>query len=406
VSKAIDKRGGNVAGFAEFRDAVKAAMERTGVSRQQLQDALGNFMLSHYLTAGSQPAVPVLRDYRIIRDTVGLGHEFDELFNDEAEREVVGKSKTGGAAAWQNGMQNKEDAAGRYTGQTEWDITAPATDAAREWAGWGTALKPAHEPICLARKPFPGTVAANVQRWGTGAVNVDGCRIGCESDEDKKSIYRKPAPNGNLNTETAFKKNTSKVVGNVYGAPAGRWPSNIIHDGSDEVVGLFPAEGNGNGPREAVRGGHKFGGDKGQNDTLVGRWHGDSGSAARYFYCAKADRAERNAGCDGLPEKVKDAEYRQPTGNPFVDCIHGCGKSATNHHPTVKPIDLLRYLCRLITPRGGVVLDPFLGSGSTACACALEGFGCIGIEREAEYIEIARRRVAYWRGRYQGRLFE
>jgi DNA modification methylase len=313
VSKAIDKRGGSVAGFEQFRDAVRAAMKRSGVSRSQLQAALGNHMLSHYLSAGSQPAVPNLRDYRIIRDTVRLGSEFDVLFADEAEREVVGQGSS--AISTRKDLQNGKGTVWGADSST-FDITAPATPEAQQWAGWGTALKPALEPITVARKPLTGTVAENVLAHGTGALNVDGCRVGTDGGTAKGS---KPMGEGN----------------GIYGAglrgaceitqlSAGRWPANLTHDGSEEVVGLL-------------------------ND------------AARFFYCAKASKADR--GDD-------------------------------NHHPTVKPTDLMRYLCRLVTPPGGTVLDPFAGSGSTGKAAALEGFRFIGIEREAEYVEIARARIA------------
>ena len=225
-----------------------------------------------------------------------------------AEREVVG-TKDANLLAVAPGQENDRS-------RTSLDITAPATDEAKQWEGWGTALKPAFEPITLARKPFAGTVAQNVLEHGTGALNIDGCRVG---------------------NETIKTQGGDKFPG-VYGTYAtckesthiGRWPSNLIHDGSDEVVGLFPVS------------------------------NGDTGSAARFFYCAKASKADRGA---------------------------------DNRHPTVKPTDLMRYICRLITPPGGIVLDPFAGSGSTGKAAALEGFGFIGIEREAEYVEIARARI-------------
>jgi hypothetical protein len=170
VSKAIDKRGGSIAGFEQFRDAVRAAMKRSGVSRSQLQAALGNHMLSHYLSAGSQPSVPNLRDYRIIRDTVRLGSEFDVLFADEAERDVVGQG-------WRVDCKQGAVNYGGGTPDGAYDITAPATPEAEQWAGWGTALKPALEPVTLARRPLAGTVAACVLEHGTGALNVDGCRV-------------------------------------------------------------------------------------------------------------------------------------------------------------------------------------------------------------------------------------
>jgi DNA modification methylase len=337
VSKAIDKRGGSVAGFEQFRDAVRAAMKRNGVSRSRLQAALGNHMLGHYLTAGSQPAVPNLRDYRIIRDSVQLGPEFDALFNDEAERDVVGRKRTGDPVSWY---------AESVRGDGLVDITAPATPEAQQWAGWGTALKPALEPITVARKPLVGTVAANVLEHGTGALNVDGCRVLADDG------YTENAVTQGINTaQTSY----APAVARRTFEPSinGRWPANLIHDGSEEVVGLL-------------------------ND------------AARFFYCAKASKADRDEGCEGLI--VKDVHRYGAGLGEGID--PNAPARNRNHHPTVKPTDLMRYLCRLVTPPGGIVLDPFAGSGSTGKAAALEGFRFIGIEREAEYVEIARARIA------------
>jgi hypothetical protein len=218
-----------------------------------------------------------------------------------------------------------------------------------DWKGWGTALKPALEPITMARKPFPGTVAANVAEWGTGAINVDGCRVGTE--QVQVNSYKGRGPFG------------ESQVGNTYDQKftAGRWPSNLIHDGSEEVLAGFPANAGGGFGRNGdgsntVRRQMKFA-MKATGETVG---YGDSGSAARFFYVAKASRADR----DGSP------------------------------HPTMKPTALMQYLCRLVTPPGGTVLDPFCGSGSTGKAAMLEGFNFVGMEREAEYVEIARRRIA------------
>jgi DNA modification methylase len=189
-------------------------------------------------------------------------------------------------------------------------ITAPATEAARQWAGWGTALKPALEPITVARKPLIGTVAANVLAHGTGALNVDECRVGTDG--------------GTRGTD--FAKTGLLGIGGkatITQLNAGRWPANLIHDGSDDVAGLL-------------------------ND------------AARFFYCAKASKRDRDEG---------------------------------NSHPTVKPTDLMRYLCRLVTPPGGTVFDPFMGSGSTGKAATLEGFSFIGAEMQKEYFDIAASRI-------------
>jgi site-specific DNA-methyltransferase (adenine-specific) len=214
-----------------------------------------------------------------------------------------------------------------------------------DWQGWGTALKPALEPITVARKPFKGTVAANVLEHGTGAINVDGCRVA-----GVKGVPASPSNAGSLGWSTGGDMDRKRQQN-------GRWPANLIHDGSDEVVGLFPQSTSTGtaGSGESDRYG-KF--TRKQTGQQIG--FGDSGSAARFFYCAKASKSDRGDG---------------------------------NGHPTVKSTELMRYLCRLVTPPGGVVLDPFMGSGSTGKAAVLEGFRFIGIEREAEYLEIARGRI-------------
>ncbi len=231
----------------------------------------------------------------------------------------------------------------------------PATPEAAEWQGWGTALKPAFEPIVLARKPLSEkTVAANVLRWGTGAINVDGCRVG--TGDDKSS-------GGNTGQD--------KVAGGLHGGgvtrsvatdySVGRWPANVVHDGSDEVVAAFPSQAGGG---KATRGGSSDG--KGIYGKSFPRGDGrevgfgDSGSAARFFYSAKASKADR----------------------------------AGSKHPTVKPVALMQWLCRLITPPGGIVLDPFAGTGTTGAAAIAEGFLAVLCEREAEYVEDIKARFA------------
>jgi DNA modification methylase len=232
------------------------------------------------------------------------------------------------------------------------DITAPATPEAQQWAGWGTALKPSLEPVTVARKPIEGTVAANVLQHGCGGLNVDGCRVGTS-----KSIPASPKTVG-------ASKHTVSMPGNQgssgWDASVGRWPANLIHDGSDEVVGLFPQNVKGQVGMSKTQGGHRF--IEGDTESVQKFDYGttDSGSAARFFYTAKASRDDRSDG---------------------------------NNHPTVKPTDLMRYLCRLVTPPSGTVLDPFMGSGSTGKAAMLEGFEFIGIEREPQYFAIAEQRI-------------
>jgi DNA modification methylase len=253
-------------------------------------------------------------------------------------------------------------------------VTAAATHAASQWQGWGTALKPAHEPIVVARKPLVGTVAANVLEFGTGALNIDGCRIG--NGEDKT--------NGGCAGTTALHEGgiTNR---NPVDFSRGRWPANVIHDGSDEVLEAFP-----DAPGQcadvkydaearktqniygAMKRKHEPSGERtyrtegGTNFAMKpGARRLDEGSAARFFYCAKASQDER-----------------------------GIGGAVKNTHPTVKPVELMAYLCRLVTPPGGTVLDCFMGSGSTGIAALRGGFDFIGIELNREYVEIARTRIS------------
>lgn len=260
-------------------------------------------------------------------------------------------------------------------------LTAPATDDARQWSGWGTALKPAHEPVVVARKPLAGTVAANVLQHGTGAINIDGCRIGDfvnttppGTDRYNKANHEqgyRPSAYGREGEASADRRYTDNGATNFAalpgprgGSPSGRFPANVIHDGSDEVVSLFPEsagqQGDVRGTEPSRTGGEGTNcyGEYGPRTNSPVR--GETGSAARFFYTAKADKEDRT---------------------------HG------NNHPTVKPTDLMRYLVRLVCPIGGTVLDPFTGSGTTLYAARMEGCKAIGIELNADYCAIAKRRL-------------
>ena len=267
------------------------------------------------------------------------------------------------------------------------DITAPATDAAEQWEGWGTALKPAWEPILVCRKPLDGTVAANVLTHGTGAMNIDGCRV--ETDDSFGGGTK-----GTSGFAAGYEHDGWKA-----GSSLGRWPANLIHDGSDEVVGLFPDTGKSTGGRI----GKKSMGNV--TNVPAGQYEkgdpgfGDSGSAARFFYCAKTNKNDRNEGLD----EFEDKENAHSTYGIHSDegLIHNNRnpenrtRAQKNHHPTVKPTALMRYLCKLVTRLGGTVLDPFCGSGSTGKAAILEGFKFIGIEKDAEYFSIAEARINF-----------
>ena len=295
-----------------------------------------------------------------------------------AERDVVGVGRAGKNALGQDSGWNKTYDPDKF------DITVPATPDAEQWDGWGTALKPAWEPIIVARKPLEGTVAANVLAHGTGALNIDGCRVSYGGEKVQTFWNNR----GGATINAAEGVGTSPRTGeDAYDASKGRWPANLIHDGSDEVLAVFPQTTSG-----ALNAGHKQGaGSFGKigGDTIMRDYGNDTGSAARFFYCAKASRADRN---DGLLNPGARRKRNDTTGGKYGEAPN---PKTSNHHPTVKPTALMRYLCKLVTPPAGTVLDPFMGSGSTGKAAVLEGFGFIGIEQDAEYIAIARARIAH-----------
>ena len=337
VSKAIDRQRHDTEQVLKVTTWLCSAVKQSGKTHAHILQAFGfnqgSGTVGHWTatTQGSQPAVPTLDQIPKLLDVLGIS--LDDVPDDIREliwtlngnkgqpgaawfeREVVGCVTKGSSPLPNNhnGRWNDGQEDGTF------DITAPATPAAKEWAGWGTALKPALEPITVARKPIVGTVANNVMTWGTGGVNVDGSRIPCESGQ-------------------------------------GRFPANLIHDGSEEaVLGM--------------------------------------GGSSRYFYCAKASKRDRDEGCEGMDKIRTGAMSATADGSMLTSSGNERTTARANHHPTVKPTDLMRYLCRLVTPPNGTVLDPFMGSGSTGKAAILEGFRFIGIEREAEYLEIARARI-------------
>jgi hypothetical protein len=382
VSKAIDKMDAaqeQQARRYRFTEWVRS----TGVTARKINDATGTEMGNHYTTHPTQPAIMTREHLEACRHLLGDIPEWVKREADIrsvesknfAEREVVGQHQT-----------DMGELGGERLGQKGGDITIAATPEAKQWEGWGTALKPALEPITVARKPLIGTVAENVLQHGTGAINVDGGRVGTE---DKIDFKRKE----NGITQSGWKD----VNRNPYEKHSeGRWPANFIHDGSEEVVGLFPVTNT--KPGSAVRNNknNPYGSERtlGVSKTPAQQTAGytDSGSAARFFYCAKASKADRDEGCEGLPERLT-MRYGEKAQGPLPQQTPSKPVPQRNHHPTVKPTDLMRYLCRLVTPPSGTVLDPFMGSGSTGKAAMLEGFAFVGIEREAEYIDIAKARI-------------
>ncbi|MGI8765702.1 MAG: DNA-methyltransferase [Gemmatimonadaceae bacterium] len=321
--------------------------------------AFGGTRTFHRLTCAIEDAGWEIRDCLMFLHGQGFPKSLDVSKAIDkaagAEREVIGFD-----AAKHRPNRDKHLLAGQPGGGGKLKAdngattTAPATDAARQWDGFGTALKPSFEPIILARKPLIGTVAANVQEHGTGALNIDGCRIGTEV----------------LSAHGGGRNDVPRCYGAGKGIPSilagsnprvGRWPANVVLDecAAELLDRQSGAVGN-HGGAGAYLSRSGFGG------GIVTPAPSDTGGASRFFYCAKASQSERNAGLNG------------------ERCTH----------PTVKPLALMRWLARLTTPPGGVVLDPFAGSGSTGIGTLQQGYSFIGIEREAAYVEIARKRIA------------
>lgn len=299
-----------------------------------------------------------------IRDTLqwlyGSGfpksHNIDKAIDKAlgAEREVIGSvikyhCNKGDTVAWNGVLPQGRD-------PNSMDITAPATDAARAWEGWGTALKPAYEPIILARKPLAGTVVQNTLEHGCGGLNIGGCRVAW-SEGEGAGYTRPPSDTPRVAMNSPLGAGDTRT-----GDAAGRWPANVLLDeGAAEVLDA------------------------------------QAPGASRFFYTAKASRAEREAGLDGHETKTGAELTGRAEGSVGLSAYAGTrgAQPRANTHPTVKPIELMRYLVRLITPPGASVIDPFMGSGSTGCAAVLEGARFVGIEREAEYMNIARARIAH-----------
>lgn len=309
----------------------------------------------------------------------------DKTLGVERERNVVPEKRSTlhGDRPWMNDPNHR------------FESKEPVSKEAKQWEGWGTALKPALEPITVARKPLgEKTVAQNVLTHGTGGLNIDGCRVEFNNEPDSR-VGVNDKQTGAMGKGAFGVKTGADVTISTY-KEGGRFPANLIHDGSEEVVGLFPQTKSGGGNKGNVKDGTgMFGNGKAFETPTV---EPDSGSAARFFYCAKASKKDRDEGLEGF--EAKQFNYQVKNSEWNIDPRHPDGGYAVkptapmkNHHPTVKPTDLMRYLCRLVTPKGGTVLDPFMGSGSTGKAARLEGFDFIGIEREEEYIEIARARI-------------
>ena len=318
-----------------------------------------------------------------------------------AEREVVGyydrRSQHDGSDRTSEGDTGDSQCAGR---DTEVEVTKPATPEAEQWEGFGTALKPAHEPIVMARKPLSeDTIVKNVLEHGTGAINIDDCRVKT-GDIIEQSGELEDLPRSSINegydrpNATMFRTGKPKERSGPANE-SGRWPANVIHDGSEEVLDEFAKYGDrksGSVKEGTVQGFGTGGADiYGDSNGVTTERHASSGSAARFFYSAKVSKQERNHGL-----KVDNTSTnKRPVGQAFGDgsVFEDNQTRGGNVHPTVKNVELMKYLCRLVTPPEGTVMDIFMGSGSTGMGARIEGFSFIGIEREKEYFDIATQRI-------------
>ena len=361
--------------------------------------AFGGSRMYHRLASGVENAGFEIRDQMMwvygsgFPKSLNIGIQVDKKLGNQ--REVVGEKVRGDVQkAKENGAGYLADPANRNNTKQFGYGTQTITKGNSEWEGWGTALKPAHEPIVMARKPLSEkTVVDNVLEWGTGGINIDESRIGVdENDPNHRSIDNK-----NVHT-TNFANNGNPRPDKIPNQESqinsqGRFPANIIFDEEagkilDEQSGISKSEG-GNKP---VGGNYKLSANRTQQPYFN---YGDVGGASRFFYCPKTSKTDRNEGLDGFEEKRKS----HITSQNFENALTGGGNTrnpySKNNHPTVKPTDLMLYLIRLVTPKGGTTLDPFMGSGSTGKAAVRGGFDFIGIEMDEEYIEIATARIQY-----------
>jgi DNA modification methylase len=327
-----------------------------------------------------------------------IGKSVDKIEGNE--REVVGEKKRGDVqTAKKNGSGYLADPANRNNVKQFGYGTEIITKGNSTWEGWGTALKPAHEPIVMARKPLSEkTVADNVLEWGTGGINIDESRIPYQNENDRSGWHKTGADGSKgFQGHETFKIRAISAEEIQERTADGRFPANIILDEEAGKI-LDKQSGNKTGQRGVVKGTepshnkkNSIYGDYSMVDGKYAEPMDVLGGASRFFYCPKASKKDRNEALEHLPISRPDTRTETGMGS-FVD--KGV-QPQQNNHPTVKPTELMTYLVRLVTPKGGIVLDPFMGSGSTGKACIREGFQFVGIEREKEYMEIAQQRIEW-----------
>lgn len=412
VDKAIDRQRDDREQVLKVTNWIADCVQLSGIRHADILKAFefnaGSGMVGHWTARnyGSQPAVPTLDQIPPLLALFGM--TLDDVPDDV--RTLIwtlnGRKGQPGEAWFQREVitEKREDMFGEYeveavrtmvdpkkarlgmplqqNAKHQVTLTAPATPLAQQWQGWGTALKPAHEPIVVARKPLQGTVADNVQAWGVGALNIDGCRV----DSDDAQWTRHGTADAGMwsGKKRIHQENTT----------SGRWPANIILD--EEAAQMLNEQSGVSGGKKYKKSGFRVGGKSEYSVGINGTKnapdnYGDSGGASRFFYVAKASTKEREAGLEGM---VMQNNMRVNAPRENEEAKHATVRA--NYHPTVKPIELMQYLVRLVTPPNGVVLDPFMGSGSTGCAAMLEKVQFIGIELNQEYVNIAEKRIRHW----------
>jgi DNA modification methylase len=385
VSKAIDKRGGSGALLTkEIGEALRAARESRGISKSKADeifcDSTTNWTWFEGRPAGQRPPTPETFA-RIVAQWPELAELSEKVA--EAEREVIGQRNV------PVGHSFASERFGKTSDTKEVDETLPSTSEAQKWQGWGTALKPAFEPVVVGRKPFGKgvTVAENVLAWGVGGLNIDGSRIAGEVPS-----VPQPKTGGGIFSGDGGRN------GEISSAPNGRWPANVI---LDEVSAGLLDEQSGFSVSRPIESGGYLGNSLaigGSRVKAYGSAHDDKGGASRFFYVAKASKRDRNEGLEELEATSAGDMVDRVEGSAGMDSPRaGAGRTsgAKNFHPTVKPTRLMRYLIKLVTPAGGTVLDPFTGSGSTGKAALLDGYGFIGAELTEEYLPIIEGRLRW-----------
>jgi DNA modification methylase len=404
VSKAIDKRRDDRADVLRVTTAIRDLRDESGKGNRDLDDLFGFAgMAGHWTSTASQPAVPTVEQWTTLRDVLNPPAWLDaEVWRLNGRKGTPGEAWANADVVRTEDRMNEASGVvnvgqGERTSVTRL-IKAPATDAAQQWAGWGTALKPAFEPVVVARKPLTGTVAANVQAWGTGALNIDGCRVGAGQDYYDKTASVVGLSSGHGYSDLGGMPRTDS------GHRAGRWPANVVLDGTqadalDQMSGITRSNDPGTTHVKAEGWGHAA-------ERRNTGYAGDMGGASRFFPVFADTRDAENLRhlCEdvasGEGPNVRDVDEWLSV-HPILPTFKYQAKAPSSErpkvdgtaHPTVKPLALMRWLVRLVTPPGGTVLEPFAGSGTTVEACILEHFHCIAIEREADYLPLINTRI-------------